>query len=592
MAYKLEEKLSKVLYIDLTEQKYEITDRLDLFDKYLGGAGVAAKLLEEECPKGVDPLGPDNPIILTVGPLTTLYPCMSKTVAMFKSPLTGNLGESHTGGRSALAIRLAGYGAIVIKGAADKPIYLSIFNDKVEFKDASVLWGMRTTYSVGRVLREVEPGSGRRTIMRIGLAGERLVRFSNVAVETFRHFGRQGLGAVMGSKRLKALVIGGTGEIAIAKLRDYIKAYKELYDLVTKTPAMMKYRDYGTAVNVLALNTIGALPTRNLQATKFEYAENICGEKLAETLLSRRLACSHCPIGCIHIAEVKVKFAPFHAYETLLVPYDYEPIYAMGSMLGIGDAIGMLRLLERAEALGLDAMSAGVAMAWATEAFERGIITANETNGLTLRWGDVDTYIKFLDNLVEMVNDFYRALAMGTEHAASVYGGLDFALTFGGNEMPGYHVGPTTIVGFIVGARHSHLDNAGYSVDEKALKKPMNLEERVDRIVAEEQWRCVLSSLVACFFARGVYTPDKVVKLLEIHGYSATEDDLKKLGKEIHLMKYRFKLREGFSLERIRIPKRVFETPTPHGTLKEEDLRWMIRRFYEKAGILELATSS
>jgi len=159
--------LEKILYIDLTRRTFKVERRPDLFEKYLGGTGVATRLLHEECPEGCDPLGPDNPIIFAVGALTALFPLASKTVSMFKSPLTGNLGESHCGGRSAVAIRMAGYGAIVIQGASTMPVYLSIDGHQVHFRDASSLWGMGN-FSSGRIIRENEPGSGLRTIMRIG----------------------------------------------------------------------------------------------------------------------------------------------------------------------------------------------------------------------------------------------------------------------------------------------------------------------------------------------------------------------------------------------------------------------------------------
>jgi len=187
--------LINILYIDLSQKKYWIEKRSDLFEKYLGGVGVAIQILKEECSVGIDPLAPENPIILAVGPLTGLFPLASKTVALFKSPHTGNLGESHCGGRSAIALRLTGYGAIVIKGASTSPIYLAIHNGQVYFRDASALWGMTSSYTVGRIIRQNEPATGLRTIMRIGGAGEKLISYAGVTTETYRHFGRLGLGA-------------------------------------------------------------------------------------------------------------------------------------------------------------------------------------------------------------------------------------------------------------------------------------------------------------------------------------------------------------------------------------------------------------
>ncbi|MFN2169736.1 MAG: aldehyde ferredoxin oxidoreductase N-terminal domain-containing protein, partial [Anaerolineae bacterium] len=233
--------LACVLYVDLSRRSFSVKQRPDLFEAGLGGTGVGIRLLEEECPSGADPFDPANPIILAVGPLTGLYPLASKTVAMFKSPHTGNLGESHAGGRSAIAIRMAGYGAIVIRGAGASPVYLSIDGKAVHFRDASALWGTHSAYTIGSVLREREPGAGVRSIMRIGRAGEQRVTYASVITETYRHFGRLGLGAVFGSKLLKGIVIAGERTLPVADRRAYRALYDSLYEAATGSPLMKKY---------------------------------------------------------------------------------------------------------------------------------------------------------------------------------------------------------------------------------------------------------------------------------------------------------------------------------------------------------------
>ncbi|MHC1581714.1 MAG: aldehyde ferredoxin oxidoreductase family protein [Candidatus Syntropharchaeia archaeon] len=538
------------------------------------GAGI--KLLHEECPKGCDPLSPENPIILAVGPLTGLFPLVSKTVAMFKSPHTGNLGESHCGGRSAIAIRMAGYGAIVIKGASETPVYVAIHGDRVYFRDASSLWGMRSNFTVGRIIREKEPGSGLRTIMRIGKAGEKLVSYACVTTETYRHFGRLGLGAVFGSKKLKAMVVSGKRSLPIRDRKVYRKVYDEIYKMAVDSPATKKYHNLGTPQNVLPLNELGALPTKNLKEAKFKEASEISGEVFAERYLGRRLACSHCPVGCIHIAALREPYEdePYF-YKTSMISYDYEPIYALGSMLGISDGGEFLRLMDRVETLCLDAMSTGVILAWATEAQERGIISEKET-GVRLRWGDCSAYMEAVRMIVEQPNKFYEALAHGVEYAASIYGGEDFALSFGGNEMPGYHTGPAAHIGALIGARHGHLDNAGYSIDQKVLiKEQLGPEELVKALISEERWRQILSSLVICFFAREIYKPDIVSKALHVAGFDLHPEDLTRIGRDIHREKYKFKIREGFSLKNLRLPRRIFEIQSALGELDEN----FIRRF-------------
>jgi len=573
--------LSNVLYIDLSKKHYRTEKREDIFEKYIGGTGAAIQILHEECPQGCDALSQENPIILAVGPLTALFPLASKTVAMFKSPLTGNLGESHCGGRSAVAIRLAGYGAIVIKGASDIPVYLAVHSGRVYFRDASSLWGMRSNFTVGRIIRENEPGAGLRTIMRIGRAGERLVSYACVTTETYRHFGRLGLGAVFGSKKLKAVMVSGKSSLPVRDKSQYREVYDEIYRAAVKSEVMKKYHDLGTAENILPLNELGALPTKNLRTAKFDGVSGISGEKFAEQYLGRRLACSHCPVGCIHIAALREPYEDeVYFYKTSMISYDYEPIYALGPMLGNSDTEGMLRLMDMVEAYGLDAMSTGVALAWATEAMEKGIISEKEAI-IRLNWGDYRAYKEGVRMIVEQPNEFYRALAHGVEYASSVYGGEDYALAFGKNEMPGYHTGAGAHIGILIGARHSHLDNAGYSIDQKALARNKNPlpEELVEALLAEERWRQILSSLAVCFFARGIYLPETVLKALRQAGFDLSIEDLPRIGEEIHREKYRFKIREGFSLESLRIPGRILETLSPAGRLDERYIREAIGHF-------------
>jgi aldehyde:ferredoxin oxidoreductase len=563
--------ISRVLYIDLTRRSFSVQDRSDLFSKSLGGSSVAIRLLEEECPDGTDPLGPQNPIILAVGPLVGLFPIASKTVAMFKSPHTGNLGESHCGGRSAVAIRMAGYGAIVIRGASVSPVYLVVDGDDVLFRDASALWGMSSSYTVASVMRDREGGSGLRSIMRIGRAGERGVTYASVITETYRHFGRLGLGAVFGSKQLKGLVVSGRRAIHPANPRDYRQVYDDIFKAATQSPLMKKYHNLGTPMNVLPLNALGALPTRNLQQARFEAAEGISGEQMAERFLGRRVACAHCPVACIHLAALRLPHPkePYF-FKTAMIGYDYEPIYAMGSMLGVGDASHMLQLMDEAEVQGLDVITAGVVLAWATEAQQRGLVGAEQTGGLSLAFGDYPAYTQALRRIVLQENDFYRALARGVDHASSIYGGSEFALAFGGNEMAGYHSGPAAYLTNLTGSRHSHLDSAGYALDEKAAKGEALTPEGIgSALLQEERWRQVLSSLVVCYFARGVYDGETIQQALAVAGFEVSAADLSALGAETLRRKYAFKQRAGFDLVNQRIPKRILETPSPLGLLDE-----------------------
>ncbi len=523
--------LRRVLYIDLGKEDAWVEERQDLFDQWMGGTGVGIKLLMEECPEGVDPLSPKAPIIFCIGPLNGMFPVATKIVATFKSPLTGELGESYAGGRFPLAVRFAGHEAIVIRGAAERPSYISINNSDVKIKDATSIWGVEAQ-TVGMILREHEPGVGRRSIIRIGPAGENLVRYAGVVVDTYRHLGRLGLGAVFGSKKLKAIVISGTEHVEIPDHKRYREIYNRLYETTVQTDVMEKYHDIGTSVNINVLNWLKGLPTKNFQSSSFPEAENISGEMFADKYLFRRMSCAGCPIGCIHIASLKSAFSTHHEFEVRKVSYDYEPIYSLGSNLGVTSAEGILQLIDACERLGLDVMSAGVVLSWATEAYERDIITPQETLGVPLQWNDVKGYLKALDFIVKQPNEFYAALARGVDFASAKYGGVDFAMALGGNEVSGYHTGPASIVGQIVGVRHSHLDNAGYSIDQKAAKKQLSPEQMVDEIIKEDNSRGVFNSLVGCLFARGVYTEENIIDALDAVGIEKTKDDLDELGQE------------------------------------------------------------
>lgn len=564
----------KVLHIDLSNKSWEVKDRPDLFP-YLGGVGVGIRLLDENVLYDRDPLDGEQPVIFCVGLLSSIFPVITKTVCMFRSPLTGELGESYAGGRLAMSMVYSGYDAIVIKGEAPQPTYLSIGPDGVEFRNAEPLWGVGTE-ETGRYLREMEPGRGYRSTVRIGPAGENLVSFANLNVDTFRHFGRLGSGAVFGSKNLKAMVVFGTQDYPIPKEQQkaYRKVYKEIHDRVTKTDVMEKYHDLGTTVNILKLNAMKGLPTRNLQSTTFDQAQEISGEAFAEEKLVRKLSCSSCPIGSIHIAAHRKSFnKESHEYETSQLAYDHELVFALGSFLGTGNQEDFLSLLDEVEDLGFDVMSAGVLLGWLTEAFANQLVGEEEL-GTRLEFGYTEGYIHVLRRMAKPDNELYRLLGKGTEAAAEQLGGLDYACTLGRTEMTGYHTGYGAALGQAVGARHSHLDNAGYSLDQ--TKKGTDPAAFVSAMFEEEVSRCITNCLIMCLFARSVYDYPTIVKALSAIGVEKSEEELKELALEIFRNKIMVKQKMGFDFRKLRFPKRFFETECLNGVLKEEVMQEML----------------
>ena len=574
--------LANVLYIDLTNETSKVVERQDLIDKYLGGTGVATILMHEEFKEGTDALAPEAPIVLSIGPLSGIYPCCTKVVAMFRSPLTGEFGESHAGGRLAMAMRFAGCSSIVITGRAKRPVYITIHNSNIAFKDASSIWGLSSTTDIGKILRNVEETVGKRSIIRIGTAGENGVRYASVNVDTYRHFGRLGLGAVFGSKNLKAIEISGDGEIEVPELKRYSKIYKELYTNIVETDIMEKYHNLGTTENILPLNELSGLPTRNLQQTFFEYAETISGENFADNYLIRKISCAACPIGCIHIAMLKTSFGHSHEYEVKHISYDYELIYALGTNLGVLTPEGVLELIDRCEQYGVDIISMGVVLGWATEMSMQKRFTAEETKGVSLKWGNVKNYLLAIDLIIESPNEFYSALAKGVVFASKKYGGEEFAIQAGGLEIPGYHTGIGNLVGLSVGVRHSHLDNGGYSIDQKAFKDNMSDEDIVDKLIFEDDIRGVLTSLVICLFSRGVYTYDAIIEALAAVGIKRSEEELIELGRDIFMKKYELKRKFGFDLDDVTFPSRFFETASTNGMIDEARVQNVLSMYKKK----------
>ena len=578
----INEKYIKVLYIDLGSNKVRVELREDLFE-YLGGVGVASKLLLENINPDADALDASQPIVFAIGALSSVFPVVTKTVAMFVSPVTGELGESYAGGRLAYTMFNAGIDALVISGRAKSPSYLFINNNRIDFKDARALWGL-TADRVGQYIRTVEGGSGKRSIIRIGPAGENLCRIANVNVDTYRHFGRMGLGAVFGSKNLKAIQITGDNIKKAADPKKYIAMYNEIYNKVTSTSIMSKYHDVGTPINVKVLNGIGALPTLNLQKSSFDKADNISGEHFAENNLIRKVACVGCPVGCIHIGQVRREFDKGHEYETLSAAYDYELIATLGSYLGISDSGAILELIDAVEENGLDAVACGICLAYATECCEKGIVTKEQTI-TELSFGNKDAYLLAIKYMSTKANDFYAVLSDGVFAASNKYGGSEFAVSIARNEMPAYHTGYGAIVGYACGARHSHLCNGGYSYDQSHGK--LDREQYVNDLFEEEVKRCVLNSLTICLFARNVYDNETIIKALDAIGISGYSDEmLNELGKKIYKVKLQIKEKLGFKLNGVQLSKRIFETPAMGEILDETTAREMIAMFDKKNNAL------
>ncbi|HHO48782.1 MAG TPA: aldehyde ferredoxin oxidoreductase [Desulfobacteraceae bacterium] len=556
----------RVLVVDLSTGRSTIT-AMDGRNRVAGGSGLAALLFEQFGMPDRPWDDPGQPLIFAIGPLTGYFPLMSKTVCAFKSPYHDQYAESHAGGRSALSLRFADYDALVIRGRAKLPSALIVGSRRIEVKDVHYLWGT-DLHVAGKTLRRMFPGSGHRSILRIGPAGERQSPMACINCDSYRHFGRLGGGAVMGAKHLKAVVVLGDGSFPLPGSREYAKVFDRVHADMTGTDMMSKYHNLGTPVNVAGLNDLESLPVRNLQATADEDVAGITGERFAEAALLRNAACAGCPVGCIHIGFVRERFREENRYIYRQISYDYELIFALGSMLGVMDCFEVLKLIDAAEKTGLDIMSAGVALAWATEARDRGIISGRETLG-PLAFGNSSAYQAALHHLALGNNEFYRLLSRGAMKAAEHYGGSDFACVLG-QEMAGYATGPVFFVAQALGFRHSHLDTGGYAFDQKPSGG--TVEDAVQFLVDDEKARVFLTSMVACLFARGVYNGEVLADCLNSVGYRGLADNMDEVAGEIQEMRWRMRLGCGYRPENVTIPKRFTEVTTRRGPIDQEFL--------------------
>lgn len=575
---------SRVLHVDMESGASRVIS-FGTRSAHLGGSGLAAALYTEYGLADAPADDPRQPLIFAIGPLTGFFPLMSKVVCGFRSPYTGEWSESHAGGRLALAMRFSGYDALMITGRARSLSCLVVGSRRVEMHDVHYMRG-QDVFTAGKYMRRFGADRhGHRSSLRIGPAGENGLGYACINVDSFRHFGRMGSGAVMGGKKLKGIVVLGDGSFTLPEGKVYPALFKKIYSDVTGTDMMRKYHDLGTAENLLVLNELHALPWRNLQQTSDPQIDGISGERFAEQLLLRQTACAGCPVGCIHIGLLRQQFASDHEYLYKQVSYDYEPIFAQGSMLGITNASDVLALLDETEKVGLDCMSSGVALAWAAEALEKGVISEKETV-VPLRFGDVHSFIAAMGHLVRGTNDFYRLLGQGAAKAAAEYGGEDFTCVLG-QEMAGYATGEVFFVSQAMGFRHSHLDSGGYAYDQSAKDK--DVDKAIDFLVDDEHKRVLINCMVSCMFARKAYTPERLQEALSSLGMTEAADALTDAGRMVQRERWRLKIATGYDVNAVRIPKRFKEVVTWKGPV---DVAYMdaLKQRYARA-ILEMAAA-
>ncbi|MHA1917939.1 MAG: aldehyde ferredoxin oxidoreductase family protein, partial [Candidatus Ranarchaeia archaeon] len=581
----------KILIIDLTLKKIEIkplSEELPL--NFLGGEGFACKLLYDYSEKGTDPLSPENPIVFAIGPFAgTPLPCTSKYAVASKSPLTNFLGYGISSGRFGFELRMCGFDAIIITGKSEKPCYLMIKNNKVIFEEASNIWGLLSNEAENEIKRF--QNNERISVACIGPAGENLVKFAIINNDLSRQVGRTGLGAVMGSKNLKAIALEGSRDPKMANLQGVLDIYPQLLKEATGK-ATKKYRIWGTPANVTSLNNIGALPSYNFSKTTFDGAENISGELMIDEYLLKNIACVACPIACDHICYVEDG-----DLQDTKASIEYETIMAVGSNCGIDSLPDIIRANEMCDNLGMDTMSAGISLAWAIECYQKGIIGPDDTDGIELEWNSPKVQKKIFEMIAYRKGKLGKLLSLGSKAAAQQIGknSIKYTAQVKGLELAGYS--PRTLksmgLGYATSTRGAcHLRSGAYSFDIKGQVDRFKSDESRGALVSNsEDTYAIYDSVIFCKFVRGVIsTLEDISNLLTlVTGMNFSVDDLKKIGRRIYNLQEAFSIREGLSKEDFYLPDRFFEEKVPDGIGKnteftKEEFELMLHAYFVYRG--------
>jgi aldehyde:ferredoxin oxidoreductase len=589
----------KILRINLTDQSAKIEDLpSDIARDYIGGAGFGVKYLYDEVPAGVDPLGPDNKLIFASGPLSgTSVPCASRMSVAGKSPLTGAVGLAMSGGHFPVELKFAGYDALIIEGKAEKPTYVWIKKGEVKFRSAKKVWGMKTTDTQQIIKNELKDQNVR--IACIGPAGENLSKMACI-INEMRAAGRKGLGAVMGSKNLKAIALRGSGRIPIAD-KDKLKTARGAFTKAMKETHVLypEFSKHGTPMVVDATSAMGIFPLRNFADTgTYDAAEKI-GLEVQMTRDTGSEACYGCPVGCSQL-----KMAKTEPYTGVVAEGpEFETFFSFGGVTGVDNIDAIIAADRLADELGLDSISSGVAIAFGMELYERGILSNQDTGGIELNFGNHEAMITLLrlmahrEGIGDLLTDGTRAAAEKIGKGAERY-----AMHVKGLELPAYDVRGAKAHGLNYATSYTGADhNKGYAFQE-IFGIPIPYE--VDRFAIEgkgklTKWNQDLRTATAdcptmCVFLLDMAVPaiaaENTAALLEaVTGFSWKSEDVWRVGERINNLARAFNVREGFTRDDDTLPDRLMTEPVKDGASKgqlisPEDLKQMLDEYYTERG--------
>ncbi len=574
-------------------------------EKWLGGNGWGAEILFSEVPVATDPLAPANKIIFATGPINgTLMPNSGRLECISKSPLTGIYGDSNAGGFFAPEMKFAGWDMFIIEGRADHPVYLMIEDDRVEIRDARHLWGKDTIET--EHLIQAENGDDQIKVACIGPAGENQVRFACIQVTPQRSLGRGGLGAVMGSKNLKAIAVRGHGTVPIAQPERFYDIAVKCHEGIRANAIYPAVSRYGTPGIVSLMNKIGRFPTRNFQSGHYEKADNINAETLREGYFVKDIACYACPIACDKIYRVREgEFAG-----TTVRSFEYETLGGYGASIDNDDLPSIMKATDRTDRLGMDVISAGRAISFAYELWEKGILTSEDTDGLDLTWGNYHSMLELIEKIARR-DGFGATLAEGVRRAAAIIGkGSDYyAMHVKGQEIAAQDGRAQQSMGLAHatsnrGADHLKafptIDETGYPDEARRRYGERYLPEIADPhankhkaflVKDGEELGAVVDSSGNCksggtFVLAQIYWDEMAEAISAATGMEVDAAALKRIGERIYNLQRAYNVLHGISRLDDTLPKRLLTEPSPSMSAKGQVCRLepMLAEYYELRG--------
>jgi aldehyde:ferredoxin oxidoreductase len=588
-------KILRINLSDKTSKKEELSP--EMAKAFIGGAGIGIKYLFDEVKAGTDPLGPKNKLIFASGPFTgTTIPCASRMAVVTKSPLTGAVALSLTGGHFPVELKFAGYDVLIVEGKAEEPTYLWIKDGEVSFKSAAKIWGTKTN-DCQQILKNLLNDQNIR-IACIGPAGERLSKISAI-INEMRAAGRKGVGAVMGSKNLKAIAVRGTGSVAVSSREKLTSARNEMTKAIRESPVIPTFSQLGTPMVVDHTSAMGIFPARNFSATgEFDFVDQL-GVEMQKTRNTGAEHCYGCPVGCSQL-----RLARTGAYEGILSEGpDYETFFSFGGQTGVDNIDAVIAADRLSDELGLDTISAGVTIGFAMELYQKGILTKTDTGGLDLTFGNHEVMLTLLRQIAfrEGLGDI---LADGVKVAAARIGkGAEkYAMHVKGLELPAYDVRGAKAHGLNYATSYTGADhNRGYAFQE-IFGIPIPYE--VDRFAAKGKGKLTMwnqdvrtatcDAPTMCAFlldmaVAAIATQNTAALMEAVTGFVYTPDEVQKVGERINNLARSFNVREGFTRNDDTLPSRLMTEPIMAGASKgnlisKDDLSNMLDEYYTERG--------